>query len=286
MTWIDAHVHAWDQDDAIWIRGRVAALSGEFPLAALKHVATDNRVSHALLVQAAQSDAETRRCIRMAEDDDFVAGVVGWVDLHSPQLDAQIDALRVSPKLVGFRPLPHSTFGPGWWGETRTIKGLRSLARSGNIVDILAFSSELADVARAVAGADGLRTVLNHGGRPNIMCGGWNQWAAQLRAVAVSGEVYCKCSGLVERAGIEWTFNSIHPYLGTLLEVFGTERLMFASNWPVLNIASTYRNWIETVLEAFVQLGLDPSEVNAIMGGNAARCYALAQASERPPPAG
>jgi L-fuconolactonase len=143
------------------------------------------------------------------------------------------------------------------------------------VVDVLATSEELPDVAGALANVEGLRVVLNHGGRPKIMCGELRQWRAGIDAIAKAGDVYCKCSGLLERAGIEWRFDAIYPYLQILVDAFGPKRLMFASNWPVLNIASNYRHWMEAVLEAFARLGLQKSEMDLVMGDNAKRCYGL-----------
>ena len=274
--WLDAHVHVWEAADAIWVRDKVAALSGAFPLAALEPLALANGVSQVIVVQAAQTLDETRRCLAISEDSAFVAGVIGWVDLHSGELERDLELARSHPKFLGVRPLPAATFRPGWFDDPRTREGLRRLARAGVVVDILAVAGELSAAREAIQAASGLRAVLNHGGRPLVMCGDLGPWEREIRALGRVDGVYCKCSGLVERAGIEWNLDSVLPYLYVLFDAFGPERLMFASNWPVLNVAANYGGWCAALQTAFVRLGLSAHEERAITAESARHCYGIA----------
>lgn len=272
---IDAHVHAWDAGDDIWIRTRVGALQGAFPLAELEPVARSVGIGSVILVQAAQRSAETQRCLRLCDASPFVAGVVGWLDVQAPDMRLQLAEMTRHPSLVGIRPLPAATFGAGWWRNAALREALAAMAQHRLVADVLALPEELDDVARAAGDEPGLRVVLNHGGRPRVMCGGITAWGRRVRHLAASPNVFCKCSGLVERAGIEWTVQTVRPYVEVLLDAFGADRIMFASNWPVLNLASHYVPWLECVMDCLVALGLTSDETDAVMGGTARRCYAF-----------
>ena len=272
---IDAHVHSWETGDDVWIRTRVGALEGAFPLARLEPLARSVGIGRVILVQAAQTATENLRCLDLCHASSFVAGVVGWVDIQAPDMRRRLAELSRHRALVGIRPLPAATFGAGWWRGAAMREAFTAMARYGLVADVLALPEELDDVARAARDEPELRIVLNHGGRPRVMCGGIAHWERRVRRVAASTNVFCKCSGLVERAGIEWTVQSVRPYVEVLLDAFGADRLMFASNWPVLNLASHYVPWLECVMECLQTLGLSADERDAVMGGTARRCYAL-----------
>ena len=134
------------------------------------------------------------------------------------------------------------------------------------------------NLARArvfLRGYPGLRVVLNHAGRPAVMAGFDTRWQREMQAFARETSATVKCSGLVERAGIEWTVDTIKPWVAALLEAFGTKRILFASNWPVMTISANYGLWVRTLQSILEQLGLDAAEREAIMGGNAAAAYRL-----------
>jgi L-fuconolactonase len=128
----------------------------------------------------------------------------------------------------------------------------------------------------------GLRVVLNHGGRPAVMTGQLEPWATEIRAFARETAAVVKCSGLVERAGVEWSRASVRPYVETLLDAFGPERTMFATNWPVSTISSRYDLWVDTLAGILDDAGMAAGDRDAIMGGTAARHYRIDWPPRRP----
>jgi L-fuconolactonase len=121
-----------------------------------------------------------------------------------------------------------------------------------------------------------LTAIINHGGRPSVMTGELEPWASDMRAIATDTDAYCKVSGLVERAGQEWTTESVRPWVEALLEAFGPQRLIFASNWPVMTIMSSYIGWWEALNSILDTVGASSAERQALLGGTAAKIYGLA----------
>lgn len=273
--WIDAHVHAWQENDQIWVRNRVGALAGAFPIEQLESLARAHGIGNVIVVQAAQTVQENQRCLQLCAQNSFVAGVVGWLDVLSPRVDSELIDLCRTPGLVGVRPLPANTFQPGWWRSKALRRSLDALQHHGLAVDVLPMPDELDDIADAARAFAQLRIVLNHGGRPQLQCARLDDWRRQIEPLGAYPQVYCKCSGLLERAGLEWTVQGVLPYIRVLLDVFGAERVMFGSNWPVLQLAANYKAWFALVQDAVATLGLSRSDIDAVMGRTASRCYAL-----------
>lgn len=273
--WIDAHVHAWQEDDQIWVRNRVGALAGAFPIGQLESLARAHGIGKVIVVQAAQTAQENQRCLQLCAPSGFVAGVVGWLDVLSSDVDSELNDLRRTPGLVGIRPLPANTFQPGWWRSKALWRLLDALQQHGLAVDVLPMPDELAHIADAARAFPQLRMVLNHGGRPQLQCARLDDWRRQIEPLAAHDHVYCKCSGLLERAGLEWTVQGVLPYIRVLLDVFGADRVMFGSNWPVLQLAANYSAWFALVQDAIATLGLSQSGMDAVMGRTASACYAL-----------
>ena len=273
--WIDAHVHVWQEHEQIWVRNRVGALAGAFPIEQLESLTRAHGITKVIVVQAAQTAQENQRCLQLCAQNSFVAGVVGWLDVLSPRVDSELIDLCRTPGLVGVRPLPANTFQSGWWRSTALWRSLDALQHHGLAVDVLPMPDELGDIADAARAFAQLRIVLNHGGRPQLQCARLDDWRRQIEPLGAYPQVYCKCSGLLERAGLEWTAQGVLPYIRVLLDVFGAERVMFGSNWPVLQLAANYKAWFALVQDAVATLGLSRSDIDAVMGRTASRCYAL-----------
>ncbi|MCS7058122.1 MAG: amidohydrolase family protein [Meiothermus sp.] len=230
-------------------------------------------VERTILVQARSSLEETRELLRIAAEVGFVAGVVGWVDLRDPGLERVLDELMALPEgryLVGLRHQVHDEPDPNWLLLPEVQRGLAVVAERGLVYDLLVRTRELPAALAAVRRFPDLRFVLDHLAKPNIAQKQWDGWIDRLEPLADQPNLWAKLSGLVTEADWgRWRPEDLAPYIHKALELFGPERCMFGSDWPVCTLAADYRQ----VKEA---LELALSEPNpGVMGENAARVYRL-----------
>lgn len=274
---IDSHIHLWrraDGDD-VWVAEKVGGLARDFTALDWKRHADACGVAGTILVQAAHSIAETERALALAAAEPRIVGVVGWADLFSESLADDVARFKDSPHLVGIRPLPPGTFGADWLTDPRTRRGLATLGRAGISVDVLVKWPGLTRARDLLADLPEVRVVLNHCGRPDTMTGLLEPWASDLKAFARATTATIKLSGLIERAGIEWTAESLRPYIATVIDAFGPSRVMFATNWPVLEIGGTYEAWVAVLRETLTGLGLSEAERHDVFSGTACRAYGV-----------
>ena len=275
---IDSHIHLWrraDGDD-VWMAHKIGALARDFSLDDWRAHADASGVAGAILVQAAHSIAETERAIALAGANPRIVGVVGWADPHAESLADDVARLAAHRQLVGVRPLPPGTFGADWLDDPRTERGLATLGAAAVSVDVLVKWPVLARARRLLERLPQVKVVLNHCGRPDSMTGLQEPWASDLKAFARATTASIKLSGLIERAGIEWTKESLRPYVETVIEAFGPSRVMFASNWPVLEIGGTYEGWVAVLRAIMDDMGLAAADRGAIFSGTACRAYGVA----------
>lgn len=274
---IDSHIHLWrraDGDD-VWVAEKIGGLARDFSFDDWRAHADASGVAGAILVQAAHSMAETERAIALAAANPRIVGVVGWADLHAESLANDVARLTTHPLLVGIRPLPPGTFGADWLSDPRTERGLAILGAAGLTVDMLVKWPGLARARQLLERLPQVRVVLNHCGRPDTMTGLLEPWAGDLKAFARATSATIKLSGLIERAGIEWTKESLRPYVETVIEAFGPSRVMFATNWPVLEIGGTYEGWVAVLRAILDDMGLAPADRSQILSGTACRAYGV-----------
>lgn len=275
MEIIDAHQHYWQiaRGDYFWMGPHVAPIMRDyFPADMMQH--RDNAgVSRTIVVQAAQTVAETEFLLDLAESNASIAGVVGWVDLDSADAVATLERLARRPKFRGIRPMLQDIEDTFDILKPRQLEALAHLPRLGLTFDALAQPRHLPVVAALADHLPDLAIVVDHGAKPFIARGIIEPWASDMAALARRGNVMCKLSGLVTEVGPDWTMGQIEPYAAHLLGVFGPGRLMFGSDWPVLDLASTYETWWASAQE--LTRTLSESERAAVFGGNAARFYGI-----------
>ncbi len=278
-TVIDPHIHLWSLEDGreIWIRERIEALSRDFGLADFHAQSTRARldVEGVHVVQASATVSETEHFLRAGQRNPFIRGVIGWVDLEDDagRLGETLDRLAGMGRLSGIRAYPRREFDIEWLDLPAVRQGLAVLCERDLPVDALANCTQLARLRSALDGHDALVAVVNHGGRPFVMTGDLTGWREDIAALAERPRTYCKLSGLVERAGVEWTADTLKPWIGALLETFGPDRLIFASNWPVMTLMSTYARWLDTLDGLLHGFGLSEDECARIYRGNAQAVY-------------
>src|SRR5436305_10641519 len=275
-TIIDSHQHFWQvgRFDYPWMSAEVARLYRDFLPEALEPILKDCGVRQTVLVQASNSLEETQWLLELADRHRFIAGVVGWVDLTSPQVEEQIVAFTTHPKFKGVRHLVESEPADDWLTQPRVLDGLKVLAAHGLAYDLLVHTRHLKYVPTVAEHCPDLRLVVDHMAKPPIASGEIKEWARELKAVAQIPGIHCKLSGLVTEADhAAWTTADLTPYVEGALDWFGAERMLIGSDWPVCLLATTY----ERALEAYQELlaGLNDRERQRIFAGNATSFYRL-----------
>jgi L-fuconolactonase len=257
----------------------VAAIRRPFDVEDLDAAAGPLGFGQTVVVQAVSSVEETEELLAVAASPGRVAGVVGWVDLAGPEVAGTLAALRARPggeALVGIRHQVHDEPDPDWLLRDRVVAGLAAVAAAGLAYDLLVREREL-PAARAVARRlPELLLVVDHLAKPRIREGATNPWAGELAALAGHPNVVCKVSGLVTEADWDaWTPEQLGPYVRHAAEVFGPDRLLFGSDWPVCLLAAGYAEVVAATEEALDRAGLTPAEREAVFGANARRLYRL-----------
>ena len=276
---IDAHHHFWDPAQATypWMTDALAPIRRRFGPEDLQPLLERNGVDRTILVQTRSSLDETREFLATAAQHDFIAGVVGWVDLTAPDVAKQVASLRAGPggaKLVGIRHQVQDEADPEWLGRRDVRRGVAAVGKAGLAYDILVRTRELPAALAVVRALPDMRFVIDHIAKPPIASGAIDEWAARLKPLAAYPNVFCKLSGMVTEADWKhWTARDITPYVARVLEWFGPERCVFGSDWPVCLIAASYAHVIDACGQAMGDLPIADRE--RIFGGNAIELYRL-----------
>ena len=279
---IDAHQHFWDRPTEAthpWITVREAAINRAFGPADLRPELAAAGVDATILVQTRHELAETREFLAVAEASDFVAGVVGWVDLTSPYAAEHIAAMRREPGgryLVGIRHMLQDEPDPRWIERPDVARGLAVLGEHGLAYDLLVRPRELPAGLAVARQFPHLRFVLDHIGKPPIASGAREPWASRLAPFAELPNVWCKLSGMVTEADWNaWCPEDLAPYVEPVLGWFGEDRLLFGSDWPVCLLAADYGR-VKRTAEALLE-PLSTERREKIFGANAAAVYRIPQ---------
>lgn len=272
---IDAHQHFWhySSHEYGWIDDSMASIRRDFVPAHLQPLLENNGFQGSVVVQVRQTQEETRWLLELADANPFIAGVVGWVDLRSPELRAQLESLAEKPKLVGIRHIVQSE-PDGFLLRPDFLHGISVLEEFDLAYDILIYPKHLPSAVEFVRRFPGQRFVLDHLAKPPIKSGPMDDWSLGIRELASFPNVYAKLSGLVTEADWkEWKPADIRPYLDVAFECFGPGRLMIGSDWPVCLCAASYERTMEVVT---TYLGrYSATEREAVLGGNAAGFWRL-----------
>jgi L-fuconolactonase len=276
---VDAHHHLWDPSARShrWLDDEPVALRRRFDLDDFVAASAPCGVEASILVQVLADLDETVEFLQVAGTAPLIAGVVGWVDLEHPALGDVLAALRHGPggdRLVGLRHLVQGESDPAWLARPGVVSGLAAVADAGLTYDLLVRPPQLAAAIRAVDAVPHGRFVLDHGGKPAITSGGGDGWWAAVEALAARPNVWCKVSGLVTEAGPTWDAATVGPFVTHLAEVFGINRLIFGSDWPVCTAVASYPQ-VLGLLESTLMAGLSPQERDRVLGSNALDAYQL-----------
>jgi L-fuconolactonase len=273
---IDAHQHFWkyDRREYGWIDDSKAALRRDFLPGDLKPELERSGFQGCVAVQARQTLEETRWLLELAEGAPFILGVVGWVDLRSPRLRFELEALSGKSKLVGVRHVVQSEPDERFLLQPDFLRGIAMLEEFDLAYDILIYSRHLPVAAEFVARFPRQRFVLDHLAKPPIKSGAVDVWARGIRELAAFPNVYCKVSGLVTEADWQaWKPGEMQPYLDVAFECFRPSRLLIGSDWPVCTVAAPYSRVMELVKNYLGKYSAEDRD--AVMGGNAAKFWRL-----------
>jgi L-fuconolactonase len=273
---VDSHQHFWQvgRFDYPWMSPEVQVLCRDYLPPALAPMLERNEVKKTILVQASNSLEETRWLLKLAEQNSFIAGVVGWVDLTADGFVDQLDEFTGHPKFKGVRHLVESEPRDDWLTQAVVLENLRMMADRGLTYDLLVHPRHLKQALKVAAGCPELRLVVDHLAKPPIARGEIDEWSRGLRELGSQPNVSCKLSGLVTEADwTRWRVEDLQPYVDLALEVFGPRRMMFGSDWPVCLLAGSY----DQVLEAAQSMLASVSEADRsrIFAANAVEFYRL-----------
>ena len=277
MTRIDAHQHFWElgRFDYDWLNAEaLTPIRRSFLPNDLKPLIDEVGIDKTIFVQTQHNVAENHWVLDLAEQNEFIAGVVGWVDLASEQCEQQLLEFKDRKKFVGVRHVTHDEPDVDFIVRADVIKGLKVLERHGVPFDLLFFTQHLKHTATLATACPELPLVIDHLAKPEIKHQRFDNWIENFRAAARFPNVYCKLSGMVTEANWQaWTAEDLRPYLETAIECFGPERCMFGSDWPVCELAASYRQVHEALLSTINSL--TESEQAAILGRTAEHFYQL-----------
>jgi L-fuconolactonase len=278
---IDAHHHLWTlaRGDYGWLTPALAPIYRDFGLADLAPHLAAAGIEGTILVQAAATEAETMFLLDIAESSDVVRGVVGWTDFDAADAAARIDALAARSLLVGLRPMVQDIADDDWLLGPALAPLLTAMARNGLVFDALVLPRHLPRLLQIVGRHPDLAFVLDHCGKPRLATGEIATWQRDIALLAQHSNIVCKVSGLVTEAAPDWKIADLRQAVDHVVACFGPQRLLWGSDWPVVDLAGGYAGWFaaaETLLA-----DLSPREKAAIFGGNAARIY-LSNRGRRP----
>lgn len=280
---IDAHHHFWRYDPAQygWISESMAVLRQDYLPPQLRKATQAAGVDGVVSVQARQSLAETDWLLELADQHEFIRGVVGWVPLVSEQVRRDLERLRGRKKLKGVRHVLQDEPDDNYMLRDDFNRGIRQLKEFALGYDVLVFERHLPQTILFVDRHPEQVFVLDHVAKPRIRDNLMSPWRENLRELARRPNVWCKLSGVVTEADHRsWTPQQLRPYMETVLEAFGPRRLMFGSDWPVCLLACGYQRWYQIVRE--FASALSPDEQSWLFGRTATDAYDL-YSGQRPP---
>lgn len=276
---IDSHQHFWrlSRGDYAWMSPELRPIHRDFLPDHLRLILASHNVEKTILVQAAATVEETEFMLSLADTTPWIAGVVGWVDMESPSAIQTLGRLREHPKLKGIRPMIQDIADPDWMLKPELTRVFNWLEQHRLTFDALVKPAHLKNLGALLRRHEGLRTVIDHGGKPEILHDRFEGWAEDMEFLAANTGALCKLSGLLTEAPPGSGYEELSPYMNHLLRCFTPARLMWGSDWPVLNLASSYSGWVTICQHALSKLSA--SDQQAVWRDNAAAFYLADRAS-------
>jgi len=273
---IDAHQHFWKYEPVkhAWIDDAMSVIRRDFMPLDLKEVYDQNDIDGCVAVQADQTLEETNFLLSLSAKHSFIKGVVGWVDLRDDKIEKVLEEYDQYEKLKGFRHIVQGESDHNFLLRPDFLRGISFLEKYDFVYDILIFPHQLGAALEFVKRFPKQKFVIDHIAKPYIKDGYFDGWAALMREIAKQENVYCKLSGMITEADYNsWTPKQIIPYMDLVLSAFGSDRVMFGSDWPVCLVAGEYAEVKQLVIDFISRLS--HIEQAKIMGTNAIEFYNL-----------
>ena len=274
---IDSHHHFWklSRGDYGWLTKEQGILFQDYLPDDLRPILKKYEMDRTIVVQAAPTLAETEYLFELYHQNEFIAGVVGWIDLDSDSFEEEYQRLRKMEGFIGIRPMLQDMEDDRWILRPRVMKNIEKLLHDDFPLDLLIYPRHLPVILELLDVFPKLRCVINHAAKPDITDNISNFWKNHISEIAKFDYVMCKMSGLITEADHRnWKQGDFIPFTAHLLNVFGPDRLMFGSDWPVCLLAGNYGD----VYELFANLvfkHVTKDEFAKMIGGNAGDFYRL-----------
>jgi len=272
---LDSHQHFWriDRRDYGWLTAASGTLYRDYQPTDLEPLLRERHIDGTIVVQAAPTVAETRYLLSLARSTPWIRGVVGWVDMSSPAAPADLAQLARGSRLCGIRHMIQDIADTRWMLEPALEPTFEALIELDLGFDALVRPEHLPNLLTLLQRYPELRATIDHGAKPDIAGHQWQPWADWIAAIATETSACCKLSGLVTEAAPDWTTESIAPFADHLLDAFGPDRLMWGSDWPVVNLAGGYERWW-SFTQAWLE-SMTAADAQQILGGAAIAFYRL-----------
>ena len=273
---IDAHQHFWKFDRVrdSWITDDMAVIRKDFFPGDLQTVLKKNNFDGSVVVQSDQSEKENEFQLKNADANDFVKGVVGWVDLQAKDIEERLSYYSSFKKLKGFRHVLQGETDRSLMLKPEFMNGIGKLERFDFTYDILIYADQLKYIPEFVGAFMHQKFVIDHLAKPGIKNNNIGDWKKEMQTIARFENVYCKISGMVTEADWKnWKQDDFIPYIDVVIEAFGPNRIMYGSDWPVCLLAASYEEMLGIVQEYFSSFS--EAEQELFFGGNAIQFYNL-----------
>lgn len=273
---IDSHQHFWkyERKKHSWIDDEMKVIRKDFLPSDLQKVYSKNGIDGCVAVQADQTLEETDFLIDLASKNNFIKGIVGWVDLRAENIDAVLEKYSKHKIVKGFRHVVQGEADHNFLLRPNFLRGIKALEKYNFTYDILVFPHQLGAVLEFVKRFPNQKFVIDHIAKPYIKDGFFDGWAVLMQEIAKQENVFCKVSGMITEADYKtWTQAQLQKYLELVFNTFGTDRILFGSDWPVCLVAGNYQQVKEIVTNYIADFSED-KKAN-IMGKNAIQFYNL-----------
>lgn len=270
---IDAHQHFWQLAARAggWPPPSLAAIYRDFAPQDLAPLLAEHGVAGTVLVQSLPSEDDTHWLLALADRGSFIRAVVGWTDLLAADAPAAIARLASHDKLKGLRPMLQDLDDDRWIADPALAPALTAMVEHGLRFDALVLPRHLPALLQCARAYPALSIVIDHAAKPPIADGSFGQWREDMAQLAALPNVHCKLSGMVTEASTDWSVDDLQPYVAHVLSVFGAQRVIWGSDWPVVDLAGGYGAWLSASETLLAHLG--QQDRNDIFGLNACRFY-------------
>lgn len=272
---IDSHIHFWKYDKAKdgWITNDMKILKQDYLPENISLSFRNNDIDGCVAVQVRQTELETHFLVELAKTHSIIKGVVGWIDLQNENIHERLRYFSQYPMIKGWRHIVQGESNDFLLREDFQ-RGIAALGSYNYTYDILIYHHQLKPALELISKFPEQKFVIDHCAKPGIANKKIDEWKSLMQEMAEHPNIYCKLSGLfTEAKWKEWSAGDFYPYLDVVFDAFGTDRLMFGSDWPVILLSGIYVQW-KSLLDKYME-NFDSEEKEKVFGENAIRFYNL-----------